>query len=129
VQFHEGLKQTFEENRSIRRACDGATTATPSPGLSQVVAATLSPGKILFVIYAPQEDVMSNKETALKFVERVINGHDLNAIDQVLSADFVEHSALPGFASNRAGVKEMFGHRHAQGSLHGDSGDEQVLLD
>jgi len=34
---------------------------------------------------------MSNKETALKFVERVINGHDLNAIDQVLSADFVEH--------------------------------------
>ncbi len=52
---------------------------------------------------------MSNKETALKFVERVINGHDLNAIDQVLSADFVEHSAPPGFASNRAGVKEMFG--------------------
>lgn len=34
---------------------------------------------------------------------------DLNAIDQVLSADFVEHSAPPGFASNRAGVKEMFG--------------------
>jgi len=63
----------------------------------------------LYVIYAPQEDVMSNKETALKFVERVINGHDLNAIDQLLSADFVEHSAPPGFASNRAGVKEMFG--------------------
>ncbi len=52
--------------------------------------------------------LMSNKETALKFVERVINGHDLKAIDQILSADFVEHSAPPGFASNRAGVKEMF---------------------
>ena len=52
---------------------------------------------------------MSSKDTALKFVERVINGHDLEAIDQLLSADFVEHSAPPGFAANRAGVTEMFG--------------------
>src|SRR5438034_3849356 len=69
----------------------------------------MSENRALCHVRSTGERLMSNKETALKFVERVINGHDLNAVDQILSADFVEHSAPPGFASNRTGVKEMFG--------------------
>jgi steroid delta-isomerase-like uncharacterized protein len=41
-------------------------------------------------------------------VDRVVNGHDLNGVDELLAANFVEHHAAPGFAANKAGQREMF---------------------
>lgn len=49
-----------------------------------------------------------NKALAARFNDEVKNQHNLAAIDALLSADFVNHSEIPGFPSNRAGVKAFF---------------------
>src|SRR5438093_3066367 len=48
-------------------------------------------------------DTNTNKAVARQFVDRVVSGHDLNGVDELLAANFVEHHATPGFAANKAG--------------------------
>ena len=48
-------------------------------------------------------DTNTNKAVARQFVDRVVNGHDLNGVDELLAANFVEHHAAPSFAANKAG--------------------------
>lgn len=38
----------------------------------------------------------------------LINAHDVDGIDGVMAADFVEHEEMPGLAPGRDGVKEFF---------------------
>lgn len=49
-----------------------------------------------------------NKGLAARFNEEVKNQHKVSVIDELLSPAFVNHSEIPGFPSNRAGVKAFF---------------------
>lgn len=49
-----------------------------------------------------------NKALAARFNEEVKNQHRLDVIDELLSPAFINHSEIPGFPSNREGVKAFF---------------------
>jgi steroid delta-isomerase-like uncharacterized protein len=49
-----------------------------------------------------------NKAISHRFNEEVKNKHNLDAIDELFSPDFVNHSEIPGFVPTREGVKEFF---------------------
>ena len=49
-----------------------------------------------------------NKAISRRFNDEVKNQHNLAAIDELLSDDFINHSEIPGFPSTRAGVKAFF---------------------
>lgn len=51
---------------------------------------------------------MSNKPTAQRFYDEVINGGNVNLVDEILSPDFVEHDEFPGVGQDRDGVKQFF---------------------
>ena len=50
-----------------------------------------------------------NKALARRFYEEVITGKDLNVMDELCAADFVDHNALPGQRPGRDGLKDSFG--------------------
>lgn len=52
---------------------------------------------------------MDDKTLMQRFIDEAINGRNLDAIDELLSEDFVEHEELPGLEPNREGVKQFFG--------------------
>ena len=54
-------------------------------------------------MYAPQENVSCRTRKPPS------SSSSVSSTAMTSTADFVEHSAPPGFASNRTGVKEMFG--------------------
>jgi len=49
-----------------------------------------------------------NLTLVCRFVEEVQTRHNLAAVDEYLSADFVNHSAPPGLPPTREGVKMQF---------------------
>lgn len=49
-----------------------------------------------------------NKGIVREFVERVQNGHDINAIDKLFASSFIDHYASPGIQPNREGAKQFF---------------------
>ena len=49
--------------------------------------------------------IESNKATAKRFVDEVINGGNLALIDELLAADFVDHGEQPGVPPTREGAK------------------------
>jgi predicted SnoaL-like aldol condensation-catalyzing enzyme len=49
-----------------------------------------------------------NKAIGRRFNEEVKNKHNLEAIDELLSPNFVNHSEIPSFAPTREGVKGFF---------------------
>ncbi len=49
-----------------------------------------------------------NKELIRAYFLKIDEG-DLSAIDEFVSADFVDHTTTPGFPLNRAGVKQAAG--------------------
>ncbi|HEY5639037.1 MAG TPA: ester cyclase [Dehalococcoidia bacterium] len=42
------------------------------------------------------------------FYDEVVNGRNLEAIDDLVTPNFVEHEALPGMANDASGVKQFF---------------------
>jgi steroid delta-isomerase-like uncharacterized protein len=48
------------------------------------------------------------KALMLRLYDEVVNGGNLDMIDDLASPDFVDHEALPGLAAGRAGVKQFF---------------------
>ena len=50
-----------------------------------------------------------NKALARRFYEEVWNGQNLDAIDELVAADVVIHSAPPGLPEGAAGVKALIG--------------------
>ena len=50
-----------------------------------------------------------NKAAARRFIEEVINGHDLAAADRYVDASFVEHNPGPGQAPGVEGFKQGMG--------------------
>jgi steroid delta-isomerase-like uncharacterized protein len=49
-----------------------------------------------------------NKAVSSRFNDEVKNRHNLAAIDELLSPQFVDHSAIAGFANTREGVRDFF---------------------
>ena len=49
-----------------------------------------------------------NKNLVRRFVDEVQNRGNIGAVDDFLSPDFVDHSALPGQAPTREGVRQLF---------------------
>jgi len=50
----------------------------------------------------------SNKALLQRFYDEVINGRNLDLIDELLSDDFVEHEEFPGIPPTREGVRQTF---------------------
>ena len=48
-----------------------------------------------------------NKSLVRRFVDEVQSGGNIDAIDELCSPEFVNHSAPPGVPSNREGVKQL----------------------
>ena len=48
-----------------------------------------------------------NKALVRRFVDEVQSGGNIDAIDELCSPEFVNHSAPPGVPSNREGVKQL----------------------
>jgi len=58
---------------------------------------------------SPQE----NKAIIRRLVEEAQQGGNLDLIDELISPNFVDHSAWPGIPATREGVKQIFGMFHA----------------
>jgi steroid delta-isomerase-like uncharacterized protein len=54
-----------------------------------------------------------NKALVRRLVEEAQSGGNLDVIDDLISPDFVDHSAWPGIPATREGVKQIFGMFHA----------------
>jgi predicted ester cyclase len=54
-----------------------------------------------------------NKAIVRRLVEEAQAGGNLHVIDELISPDFVDHSAWPGIPATREGVKQIFGMFHA----------------
>jgi len=52
--------------------------------------------------------VEENKAIELRFLEEVVNKGNLAVIDELVAANFIDHSALPGAAPDREGYKQFF---------------------
>lgn len=52
-------------------------------------------------------DVDANKAVYRRFVEEVINGGDLDAVDELFGADYVDHSRPPGAPDGLEGVRAV----------------------
>jgi steroid delta-isomerase-like uncharacterized protein len=50
----------------------------------------------------------NNKTLVRQFVEEAQTRHNLSAVDNYMSPDFVDHSVPPGLPPNREGVKMQF---------------------
>ncbi len=51
----------------------------------------------------------ANKALVRRFVDQVINGHNLNVMDEFASSDIVDHAAEPGAAPGLKGMKQFLG--------------------
>ena len=49
-----------------------------------------------------------NKALIRRMVEELQSGHNLDVVDALFAADFVDHSVPPGLPSSREGVKMQF---------------------
>ena len=54
-----------------------------------------------------------NKALARRFYDEVVNGRNLDAIDELVADDFVEHEALPGMPTDKSAPRAFFGMLHA----------------
>jgi steroid delta-isomerase-like uncharacterized protein len=61
-----------------------------------------------------REDAMSeeNKTVVKRFVSEYQTNHDESVLYELLSKDFVDHSAMPGLPTGREGVKALFDNFH-----------------
>ena len=50
-----------------------------------------------------------NKALFRRFMDEVISKRNIDAIDDLMSADYVEHNSLPGMEPGIAGMKQMMG--------------------
>ena len=51
---------------------------------------------------------MDARTIAQRFFDEVVNGRNLDAVDELIAPDFVEHEELPDLAPGREGVKQFF---------------------
>jgi steroid delta-isomerase-like uncharacterized protein len=51
----------------------------------------------------------ANEALARRFYDEIINGRNLDLIDELVADDFVEHEEFPGLPEGRDGVKAFFG--------------------
>lgn len=51
---------------------------------------------------------MDTKAIMRRFYDEVINGGNLDLVDELTTSDFIDHEVFPGLASGREGVKQFF---------------------
>ncbi len=56
--------------------------------------------------------VEENKAIEQRFFEEVVNNGNLAVIDELVAANFIDHTAPPGAASDREGYKQFFAMAH-----------------
>ena len=54
-----------------------------------------------------------NKAIELRFTEEVVKNGNIAIIDELFATNFVDHSAIPGTASDREGMKQFFANTHS----------------
>ncbi len=54
------------------------------------------------------KDEKANIEKCKRFYAEVANKGNLDVVDEIMAANFVEHEAFPGLSADRAGVKGFF---------------------
>ena len=57
--------------------------------------------------------IEENKAIELRFFEEVVNKGELAVIDELFATNFVDHSAVPGIAADREGLKQYFAMAHS----------------
>ena len=50
----------------------------------------------------------ANKATARRIYDEVVNGGNIDLIDEVMTVDMIEHEEFPGLESGREGAKQFF---------------------
>lgn len=58
--------------------------------------------------YTPGTGTADSAPVLRRLVEEVLNGRNIEALDDVMTEDFVEHEVFPGLTPNREGVKQLF---------------------
>jgi steroid delta-isomerase-like uncharacterized protein len=54
-----------------------------------------------------------SKALARRFFDEVVNGRNLDAIDELVADDFVEHEVQPGMPTDKEAPRQFFGMLHA----------------
>lgn len=68
--------------------------------------------------------VEANKAVIRRLIDEVVNGGNLDAVDELLAPNFVNHNPLPGATPDRDGFKGAFRALHAAFSdLHATNSD------
>ena len=57
--------------------------------------------------------VEANKAVIRRLIDEVVNAGNLDAIDELVAPDFVNHNPLPGATPDRTGFKAAFRNLHA----------------
>ncbi len=52
----------------------------------------------------------ANKETVIRFNKAFIEGGDMQAFNEIIASDFINHTAPPGSPTERSGVVYFFNH-------------------
>jgi predicted SnoaL-like aldol condensation-catalyzing enzyme len=53
----------------------------------------------------PQNKLEANKGVVRRFMDEVLNGRDIGALDQIAAEDYLDHPAFPGQVPGRQGMK------------------------
>ena len=55
----------------------------------------------------------ANKAVVQRLMDEVMNGNNLDAVDEIMADDYVNHDTVPGLGSDREGFKQLFAGHHA----------------
>src|SRR5262249_10364903 len=58
-------------------------------------------------------DMGQGRDTLQRFYDQVANGGNLDAVDELVADDFVEHEEFPGLPPTKDGVRQLFALSHA----------------
>jgi steroid delta-isomerase-like uncharacterized protein len=67
----------------------------------------------------------ANKALTRQFFQRISAG-DISAVDEFVSDDYVEHEQVPGLASGKAGVRQLFEMFHSAFGQAGVEVDDMI---
>ena len=62
--------------------------------------------------HAVSNDLDQATETVNRMIEVVQNAQRIEAVDELFASDFVNHSAPPGYPSDREGMRRLFSATH-----------------
>ncbi len=97
------LQKLMYTNTPCGRVVEMHTSHSPFLAAPETLA-----GHLLALADAPADRAEQNKAVVRRFVEEAQTLHRVEAVDEYLSDDFVDHTPMPGFSADRVGVKGVF---------------------